>query len=71
MNKYRTHLLKDINETLAGQDVVVSGWVENIRDHGGVLFLDLRDETSKYVKEKKEQKMIESQLEMLKWLLIH
>lgn len=46
MNKYRTHLLEDINETLAGQDVVVSGWVENIRDHGGVLFLDLRDETS-------------------------
>ena len=46
MNKYRTHLLKDINETLTGQDVVVSGWVENIRDHGGVLFLDLRDETS-------------------------
>ena len=46
MNKYRTHLLKDINETLDGQDVVVSGWVENIRDHGGVLFLDLRDETS-------------------------
>ena len=46
MNKYRTHLLKDINESLAGQDVVVSGWVENIRDHGGVLFLDLRDETS-------------------------
>ena len=46
INKYRTHLLKDINESLAGQDVVVSGWVENIRDHGGVLFLDLRDETS-------------------------
>ena len=46
MNKYRTHLLKDINESLAGQDVIVSGWVENIRDHGGVLFLDLRDETS-------------------------
>ena len=42
MNKYRTHLLKDINETLAGQDVVVSGWVENIRDHGGVLFLEMK-----------------------------
>ena len=45
MNKYRTHLIKDIDETLVGIDIVVSGWVENIRDHGGVLFLDLRDET--------------------------
>ena len=45
MNKYRTHLLKDINESLDGQSVIVSGWVENIRDHGGVLFLDLRDES--------------------------
>lgn len=46
MNKFRTHLLKDINESLDGKNVVVSGWIENIRDHGGVLFLDLRDETS-------------------------
>ena len=45
MNKYRTHLIKDINESLVGIEIVVSGWVENIRDHGGVLFLDLRDET--------------------------
>ena len=33
-------LTADIKDT-----VVVSGWVENIRDHGGVLFLDLRDES--------------------------
>ena len=46
MNKYRTHFIKDINESLVNQRVVVSGWIENIRDHGGVLFLDLRDETS-------------------------
>ena len=46
MNKYRTHLIKDINESLIGEKIVVAGWVENIRDHGGVLFLDLRDETS-------------------------
>lgn len=46
MNKYRTHFIKDINETLVDQKVVVSGWIENIRDHGGVLFLDLRDETA-------------------------
>ena len=45
MNKYRTHLIKDIDESLVGIEIVVSGWVENIRDHGGVLFLDLRDET--------------------------
>ena len=46
MNKYRTHLIKDIDESLIGETIVVAGWVENIRDHGGVLFLDLRDETS-------------------------
>ena len=46
MNKYRTHFIKDINESLVNQKVIVSGWIENIRDHGGVLFLDLRDETS-------------------------
>ncbi|MGM9834445.1 MAG: aspartate--tRNA ligase [Bacilli bacterium] len=46
MNKYRTHYIKDINESLVNEKVVVSGWIENIRDHGGILFLDLRDETS-------------------------
>ena len=44
MNKYRTHLIKDLNKDIK-DTVVVSGWVENIRDHGGVLFLDLRDDT--------------------------
>ena len=46
MNKFRTHYIKDITESLIGETITVSGWVENIRDHGGVLFLDLRDETS-------------------------
>ncbi|MCR5787661.1 MAG: aspartate--tRNA ligase [Bacilli bacterium] len=45
MNKYRSHMIKDINESLIGKEITVSGWVENIRDHGGVLFLDLRDES--------------------------
>ena len=44
MNKYRTHLIKELNTDIK-DTVVVSGWVENIRDHGGVLFLDLRDDT--------------------------
>jgi len=45
MNKYRTHLISSLTEEMKGKEIVVSGWVENIRDHGGVLFLDLRDKT--------------------------
>lgn len=45
MNIYRTHLVSNLSEKNISEEVKVSGWVENIRDHGGVLFLDLRDET--------------------------
>ncbi len=45
MNKYYTVLVKDLDEKNIGEKVTISGWVENIRDHGGVLFLDLRDTT--------------------------
>ena len=44
-NIYRTHHCEDVNSSLVGQKITVSGWIENIRDHGGVLFLDLRDNT--------------------------
>ena len=44
-NIYRTHHCCDIDKNMVGEKVVVSGWIENIRDHGGVLFLDLRDNT--------------------------
>ena len=43
-NKYRTHLCGELRESDLGKDVRVSGWVENIRDHGGVMFLDVRDQ---------------------------
>ncbi len=46
-NIFRTHHCTDIDATFVGQTITVSGWVENIRDHGGVLFLDLRDNTDK------------------------
>lgn len=42
-NLYRTHLCGKISEKEINSEVRVAGWVENIRDHGGVKFLDLRD----------------------------
>lgn len=45
VNKYHTHQCKDLDVTKVGEKIIVSGWIENIRDHGGVLFLDLRDNT--------------------------
>lgn len=42
-NQYRTHTCAGIDESVIGSEVRVAGWVENIRDHGGVKFLDLRD----------------------------
>ena len=42
-NKYRTHTTEMLGESNIGAHVRVSGWVENIRDHGGIQFVDLRD----------------------------
>ncbi len=42
-NKYRDYYCGKATEELISKEIKVSGWVENIRDHGGVLFLDLRD----------------------------
>ena len=39
----RTHYCGDINASLDGQEVEVAGWVHRRRDHGGVIFIDLRD----------------------------
>lgn len=41
----RTHYCTDLNETNVGQEVTVVGWANSYRDHGGIIFIDLRDKT--------------------------
>ena len=43
VNIYRDRTINEITESDVGSSVKVAGWVENIRDHGGVSFIDLRD----------------------------
>ena len=43
MHAYRSHTCADLNVSHVGQTVRLCGWVHRVRDHGGVLFIDLRD----------------------------
>ncbi len=43
MNKYRTHTCNDLNKSFKDKNVSLSGWINKKRDHGNLLFLDLRD----------------------------
>ena len=43
MHAYRSHTCADLSKSNVGETVRLSGWVHRIRDHGGVLFVDLRD----------------------------
>ena len=43
MNKYRTHSCEELTEKEIGKEVTLSGWLHRKRDHGNLLFIDLRD----------------------------
>jgi aspartyl-tRNA synthetase len=43
MHAYRSHTCADLNISNKGDTVRLSGWVHRVRDHGGILFIDLRD----------------------------
>ena len=43
MHAYRSHTCAELNKIHVGHEVRLSGWVHRVRDHGGILFIDLRD----------------------------
>ena len=44
MHLYRSHSCGDLSLKNIGEEVKLSGWIDRKRDHGGLLFLDLRDQ---------------------------
>jgi len=43
VNKYRTHHCSELNKSDNGYEVILSGWINKKRDHGNLMFIDLRD----------------------------
>ena len=43
MNKYRSHNCNELRKEMVGETISLSGWINKKRDHGNLLFIDLRD----------------------------
>ena len=42
---YRTLMLGEVDESLIGKQIKLAGWVKTVRDHGGIMFIDIRDKS--------------------------
>ena len=47
MHQFRTHTCGALRKSNVGETVRISGWINSVRDHGGVIFIDLRDHYGK------------------------
>ena len=56
MHEYRSHYCSELNISNLDQEVKLSGWIDTIRDHGNLIFIDLRDN---YGKEKNDVKIFQ------------
>jgi aspartyl-tRNA synthetase len=71
MHEYRTHTCGELRDQNVGENVRLSGWVHRIRDHGGLLFIDLRDHygLTQCVVEPDESEFAKAEMVRAEWVV--
>lgn len=65
-DQYRTHLVSDVTEETLSQEIVLSGWVASVRDHGELMFIDLRDSSYEVIQVRLERETFPNLDELVK-----